>query len=111
MKSSDDSLLKPLDLIKLGRRRHLEIASANQGFVQSMFCNDVDWTSTQCCWGGSGTTRNSVGAIGVLGSLRVNILGLVHGPISSLSLAADDAHQDNTLRLMESALISKHEVT
>ena len=37
MKSSfDDSLLKPFDLIRFERRRHLEFAAASQGFVQPM---------------------------------------------------------------------------
>ena len=37
MKSSfDDSLLKPFDLIRFERRRHLEFAAATQGFVQLM---------------------------------------------------------------------------
>ena len=59
---------------------------------------------------GSGTTRYSAGAIGVLGGMQVNLFGLVHGPISSLNLAAGDAHQDITLRLMESAMFQSTKV-
>ena len=64
MKPSNDILLKPLDLMKLGRRRHLEFASANQGFCTVDGCNDLDFDAMLLGRLGNDEIPYSAGAIG-----------------------------------------------